>query len=171
QPLLNNRRIPVNRGKVLGGSSSINSMVYIRGAAQDYDEWAALGCAGWSYADVLPVFKKLERNCLLQSPAYHGFDGELLVDNPRDPNVVSSLWVEAGRGVGLPENRDFNAGGQLGLGIYNVTQNRGERFSAYSAFVRPILGRSNLRILSGVEVLDLAIERERVTGVNVIREG
>lgn len=171
QPLLNNRRIPVNRGKVLGGSSSINSMVYIRGAAQDYDEWAALGCAGWSYADVLPVFKKLERNCLLQSPAYHGFDGELLVDNPRDPNVVSSLWVEAGRGVGLPENRDFNAGGQLGLGIYNVTQNRGERFSAYSAFVRPVLGRSNLRILSGVEVLDLAIERERVTGVNVIRAG
>lgn len=171
QPLLNNRRIPVNRGKLLGGSSSINSMVYIRGAAQDYDEWAALGCAGWSYADVLPVFKKLERNCLLQNPAYHGFDGELLVDDPRDPSVVSRLWVEAGRGVGLPENRDFNAGGQLGLGIYNVTQNRGERFSAYSAFVRPVLGRSNLRILSGVEVLDLTIERGRVTGVNVINDG
>ncbi|PBC21326.1 MULTISPECIES: GMC family oxidoreductase N-terminal domain-containing protein [unclassified Mesorhizobium] len=171
QPLLNNRRIPVNRGKLLGGSSSINSMVYIRGAAQDYDEWAALGCAGWSYADVLPVFKQLERNLLSQNPAYHGFEGELLVDNPRDPNAVSRLWVEAGRGVGLPENRDFNADGQLGLGIYNVTQNRGERFSAYTAFVRPVLGRPNLQVLSGVEVLDLAIESGRATGVNVIRDG
>lgn len=171
QPLLNNRRIPVNRGKLLGGSSSINSMVYIRGAAQDYDEWAALGCAGWSYADVLPVFKKLERNLLSQNPAYHGFEGELLVDNPRDPNVVSSLWVKAGRSIGLPENRDFNGDGQIGLGIYNVTQNKGERFSAYTAFVRPVLSRPNLQVLSGVEVLDLAVESGRVTGVNVIKDG
>ncbi len=82
QPNLGNRRIPVNRGKALGGSSSINSMVYIRGAAGDYDEWAGLGCAGWSYADVLPVFRKLERNLLGQDPRYHGTEGELLVDNP-----------------------------------------------------------------------------------------
>ncbi|TPN47440.1 alcohol dehydrogenase [Mesorhizobium sp. B1-1-9] len=171
QPLLDNRRIPVNRGKLLGGSSSINSMVYIRGAAQDYDEWAALGCAGWSYADILPVFKRLERNLLSQNPAYHGFEGELRVDDPRDPNIVSRLWVEAGGSVGLPENRDFNADSQLGLGIYNVTQDKGERFSAYTAFVRPVLGRPNLQVMSGVEVLDLAADHGRVTGVNVIRHG
>ncbi len=171
QPYLNNRRLPVNRGKALGGSSSINSMIYIRGAAADYDEWASLGCRGWSYDDVLPVFKKLERNLLSQDPVYHGFDGELLVDDPRDPNAVSKMWVEAGKGVGLPENRDFNAKSQFGLGIYNVTQKKGERFSAYTAFVRPVLSRPNLTVLQGTEVLDLAVEGGRVVGVNVITGG
>src|SRR5690242_9499957 len=98
---LNNRRIPVNRGKALGGSSSINSMVYIRGAAEDYDGWEHLGCSGWAYRDVLPVFKQLERNLLGQDARYHGTTGELLVDNPRDPNPVSRLFVEAGAQVGL----------------------------------------------------------------------
>ncbi|MBN9073755.1 MAG: GMC family oxidoreductase N-terminal domain-containing protein [Rhizobiales bacterium] len=171
QPLLNNRRIPVNRGKALGGSSTINSMVYIRGAAEDYDEWARLGCAGWAYEDVLPVFRKLERNLLGQDPRYHGRDGELLVDNPRDPNAVSKMWVEAGKSVGLPENLDFNAESQFGLGIYNVTQDRGARFSAYTALVRPVLGRSNLKVLPRAEVLDLPVENGRVTGVNLIVEG
>jgi len=171
QPELNNRRIPVNRGKALGGSSVINSMVYIRGAAQDYDEWATLGCTGWSYAEVLETFKALERNLVGQDPAYHGFNGELLVDNPRDPNVVAKMWVKAGQGVGLPENRDFNAESQFGLGVYNVTQNRGERFSAYTAFVRPVLHRPNLTILTGTEVLDLVHAGGRVTGVNVLRDG
>ena len=171
QPHLANRRIPVNRGKALGGSSTINSMVYIRGAAEDYDEWAALGCDGWSYDDVLPVFKALERNQLSQDPRFHGFDGELLVDNPRDPNAVSRLWVEAGRSAGLPENRDFNAETQFGLGIYNVTQNKGERFSAFSAFVRPILNRPNLTVLPETEVRDLEIENGHVRAVNILKDG
>ncbi|GEO86992.1 MULTISPECIES: GMC family oxidoreductase [Alphaproteobacteria] len=171
QPGLNNRKIPVNRGKALGGSSTINSMVYIRGAAQDYDEWAELGCSGWSYADVLPVFRSLERNMLSQDPDYHGFDGELLVDNPRDPNTVSKMWVEAGKSVGLPENDDFNAASQLGLGVYNVTQDRGERFSAYTAFVKPIRSRSNLTVLTNAEVLDLSVADGRVAGVNVLMDG
>jgi choline dehydrogenase-like flavoprotein len=171
QPHLNGRRIPVNRGKALGGSSTINSMVYIRGAAQDYDDWAALGCDGWSYADVLPTFKALERNRLSQDVAYHGFDGELLVDNPRDPNVVSKMWVEAGKSAGLPENRDFNGQSQFGLGIYNVTQDRGARFSAFTAFVRPVLGRRNLTVMSGTEVVDLETEGGRVRAVNIVRDG
>ncbi len=83
QAELNNRTIPVNRGKALGGSSTINSMVYIRGAASDYDEWADLGCDGWAYKDVLPIFKQLERNRLGQSVEYHGTDGELIVDAPK----------------------------------------------------------------------------------------
>jgi choline dehydrogenase-like flavoprotein len=171
QPQLNNRRIPVNRGKGLGGSSIINSMIYIRGAREDYDEWASLGCGGWSYADVLPVFKSFERNLIGQSSAYHGFSGELLVDNPRDPNEVSRVFVEAGKHTGLPENRDFNAESQYGVGIYNVTQDKGQRFSAHTAFVKPVLGRRNLTTLTETEVLSLVLDGRKVTGVRVRREG
>jgi len=170
QPALNNRRIPVNRGKALGGSSAINSMIYIRGAREDYDEWATLGCAGWSYADVLPVFQSFERNLIGQDPAYHGFSGELLVDDPRDPNGVSNVFVEAGKHVGLPENSDFNAETQFGVGIYNVTQDKGRRFSAHTAFVKPVLGRQNLTTLAETEVLSLVLDGSRVKGVR-IRQG
>ncbi|TPL94652.1 GMC family oxidoreductase N-terminal domain-containing protein [Mesorhizobium sp. B2-3-10] len=171
QPHLNNRSIPVNRGKALGGSSSINSMVYIRGAAQDYDEWAGLGCIGWAYSDVLPVFKKLERNLIAQDPRYHGTDGELMVDNPRDPNVLSSMFVKAGKNAGLPANDDFNAESQFGLGIYNVTQNRGQRFSSFTAFMRPVLHRGNLTLLSACEVVDLVVAEGRATGLRVRHDG
>ena len=171
QPALNNRRLPVNRGKALGGSSAINSMIYIRGASQDYDDWAELGCNGWSYNDVLPVFKDLEKNLLSQDPAYHGFKGELLVDQPQDPNLVSKTWVQAGETIGLPENTDFNAESQFGLGIYNVTQNKGERFSAYSAFVRPVLNRQNLSVISGAEVQQIVVVDGRVTGVQLVADG
>lgn len=171
QPEMNNRRLPVNRGKGLGGSSIINSMVYIRGAREDYDEWASLGCSGWSYEDILPVFKSLERNLLGQNPDYHGSAGALLVDNPRDPNPLSRIWVEAGNQVGLPENTDFNAESQFGLGIYNVTQDRGQRFSAYTAFVKPVRSRPNLHVLTNAEVLDLGIADGRVTGVHILRDG
>ncbi|MEI9426400.1 GMC family oxidoreductase [Mesorhizobium sp. Cs1299R1N3] len=171
QPHLNNRSIPVNRGKTLGGSSSINSMVYIRGAAEDYDEWAALGCAGWAYSDVLPVFRKLERNLIAQDPRYHGTDGELMVDNPRDPNALSGMFVRAGERAGLPANEDFNAESQFGVGIYNVTQNRGERFSSFTAFMRPVLDRRNLTLLSACEVIDLVIAEGRATGLRVRHDG
>jgi choline dehydrogenase-like flavoprotein len=171
QPHLNGRRIPVNRGKALGGSSSINSMVYIRGAAQDYDEWSRLGCTGWAFSDVLPVFKKLERNLLGQDPRYHGTSGELLVDNPRDPNVLSEMFVKAGNNAGLPSNDDFNAESQFGLGIYNVTQDRGQRFSSFTAFVRPVFDRKNLTIFSECEVIDLDIAEGRATGVRVRHKG
>jgi choline dehydrogenase-like flavoprotein len=171
QPELNNRRLPVNRGKALGGSTSINSMIYIRGAARDYDQWAALGCTGWSYDDVLPVFRKLERNRLGQDQRYHGSGGELLVDNPRDPNIVSAMFVKAGANAGIPANNDFNAESQDGLGIYNVTQDRGQRFSAYTAFIRPVLNRPNLTVLSKCEVIDLAVAGGRATGVRVRHEG
>ncbi|RWM31607.1 GMC family oxidoreductase N-terminal domain-containing protein [Mesorhizobium sp.] len=171
QPHLNNRSIPVNRGKALGGSSSINSMVYIRGAAEDYDEWAGLGCAGWAYSHVLPAFKKLERNLIAQDPRYHGTDGELLVDNPRDPNVLSGIFVKAGQNAGLPANKDFNAESQFGVGIYNVTQDRGQRFSSFSAFMRPVLDRKNLTLLSQCEVIDLVIVDGRTTGLRVRIDG
>lgn len=128
QPALNNRRLPVNRGKALGGSSAINSMIYIRGAASDYDEWAGLGCKGWGWDDVLPVFKGFEDNHLGQSDAYHGTGGELHVSQARDPNPMSRRFVAAGKAADLAENTDMNAERQDGLGIYNVTQNDGKRW-------------------------------------------
>ncbi|MCA0920680.1 GMC family oxidoreductase [Pseudooceanicola nanhaiensis] len=171
QPELNNRELPVNRGKALGGSSAINSMIYIRGHAGDYDDWAALGCTGWGYDDVLPVFRDLERNLLGQDPAYHGTDGELLVDTPRDPNPVSRIFVEAAKTRGMTENSDFNGPEQEGVGIYDVTQDKGSRFSAYRAYVEQIRGRANLSILTGAESRRLVVEGGRVTGVVIRRDG
>lgn len=171
QKHLNNRVITVNRGKGLGGSSTINSMVYIRGNKNDYDGWAALGCAGWSYQDVLPIFKDLERNLVGQSTEYHGFKGELNVTNPQDINQLARTFVKAGAAANLPENTDFNAESQLGLGIYNVKQNRGVRVSSYTAFVEPILQRPNLTVLTHTEVFKLQIEQDRVTGVEIEHEG
>lgn len=167
QPELNNRRIPVNRGKALGGSSTINSMVFIRGACSDYDTWRDLGCAGWGWDDVLPVFKSLEHNMLGQSADWHGFDGEVYVDRARDPNPVSGMFVTAGRAVGLAENTDFNAGVQEGVGIYNVTQRDGLRWSSYRAFLKPVLTRANLTVITGAETRRLILDGRRVTGVEV----
>lgn len=171
QKHLNNRVITVNRGKGLGGSSSINSMVYIRGNKNDYDSWAALGCTGWSYEDVLPVFKDLERNLAGQSPDYHGFQGELNVVNPQDINQLAHTFVKAGAAAKLPENKDFNAASQFGLGIYNVTQNEGVRVSSYTAFVEPVRQRPNLTVLTHTEVFKLNIEQNRVTGVEIECDG
>ena len=167
QPELNNRRIPVNRGKALGGSSTINSMVFIRGACADYDEWAELGCKGWAWDDVLPVFKSLERNRVGQSADWHGFDGELYVNKARDPNPVSRMFIEAGESVGLPEKTDFNNGDQFGVGIYNVTQKDGTRWSSYRAFLKPVLDRPNLTVLPETETRRLILDGTRVTGVEV----
>ncbi len=171
QPELNNRRIPVNRGRMLGGSSSLNSMLYIRGARQDYDEWRDLGCDGWGWDDVLPLFKALERNQNGQDPAYHGTTGELYVDRPRDPNPVCQDFIAAGETLQLPRNTDFNGPGQLGLGVYDVTQRNGLRFSSYNAFLEPVRNRPNLTIWTGSEVHRLVLKDGRATAVEVTRNG
>jgi choline dehydrogenase-like flavoprotein len=171
QKHLCNRIMNVNRGKALGGSSAINSMVYIRGNRKDYDGWAALGCSGWSYDEVLPIFKHMEANQIGQSAEYHGFDGELLVSKQQDPNPVAKVFVAAGANAGLPENADFNGSSQLGLGLYNVKQDRGERVSSYTAFVKPILKRSNLTVMTHTQVLSLRIDGDRVTGLDIEQQG
>ncbi|NPD16280.1 alcohol dehydrogenase [Xinfangfangia sp. D13-10-4-6] len=175
QPELNNRRIPVNRGRMLGGSSSLNSMLYIRGAAADYDEWAALGCQGWGWDDVLPLFKDLEQNQIGQDvgqdPGLHGTKGELIVARPKDPNPVCEDYIRAGESIGLPRNRDFNGKSQLGLGVYDVTQKNGIRFSAYNAYLEPVRGRPNLTIMTGTDLKRLILTDRRVTGVEVVRGG
>ncbi len=171
QPSLGGRQIHIPRGKVLGGSSSMNSMIYIRGLPSDYDRWQEAGCRGWGWNDVLPWFKRSENNQLSQDPAYHGFNGELLVDKPRDPNPVSTLFVNAGKRIGLPVNTDFNGARMTGVGIYNLTQKNGQRLSSYRAFLHPRLGRSNLTIITDCEVQDLIISGNAVQGVRVKKGG
>ena len=171
QKELNNRRLHTPRGKALGGSSSMNSMIYIRGDASDYDRWAALGCTGWGWHDVLPLFKKSERNLLGQSPVLHGTQGELVVDRARDPNPLSRLFVSAAEKLGIRRNDDFNGGELEGCGIYNLTQKDAKRLSSYRAFVAPIRERSNLTVLTGCEVDSLIVEGQRVSGVALRVDG
>lgn len=166
QQRLNNRSLHCPRGKALGGSSSMNSMIYIRGHASDYDRWEQDGCPGWGWKDVLPFFKKSERNLLGQDPALHGTLGELVVDKPRDPNPLSHLFIKAAEHLGLRRNDDFNGREFEGVGIYNVTQKDAKRLSSYRAFVAP-LQRPNLTVLSGRQVGRLLLEAERVTGIEL----
>lgn len=152
------------RGRGLGGSSAINAMVYIRGNRWDYDNWAELGCDGWSYDDVLPYFKRAEHN-VRGSDEFHSDDGPLWVSDQKWPNPGSLAFVEAAAQLQLPRNADFNGARQEGFGLYQVTQKDGERWSAARAYVEPKRGSKNLDIRIGVTVQRLEIEDGRVTGV------
>lgn len=147
QPGLNGRKGYQPRGKVLGGSSSINAMVYARGHASDYDDWAARGNPGWSYADVLPYFKRAEHN-ERGADDFHGEGGPLNVMDLRSPNPFLSSFVEAGVQAGERHNTDFNGADQEGIGAYQVTHKNGERFSAAKAYLTPHLGRANLKLIT-----------------------
>ncbi|WP_221793082.1 GMC family oxidoreductase [Oceanobacter mangrovi] len=172
QSRLNNRQLHCPRGKVLGGSASMNSMIYIRGHASDYDKWEAAGCPGWGWNDVLPMFRKSERNLLGQDPSLHGQNGELLVDRPKDPNPFSQRFLKAAQSaLGVKENSDFNGAEMEGCGIYNLTQKDGKRLSSYQAFVAPVLAqRSNLSVRTGVEVERLVMAGKRVTGLELANQ-
>jgi choline dehydrogenase-like flavoprotein len=147
QPGLNGRRGYQPRGKVLGGSSSVNAMVYTRGHPQDFDAWAALGNPGWSYADVLPYFKRAEHN-ERGADAWHGSGGPLNVMDLRSPNPVLPAFIAAGVQAGHAHNPDFNGHEQEGVGAYQVTHRNGERCSVAKAYLTPRLDRPNLRVIS-----------------------
>jgi choline dehydrogenase-like flavoprotein len=153
------------RGKGLGGSSAINAMVYIRGNKYDYDNWAALGCTGWSYAEVLPVFRRSEDN-ERGADAFHGSGGPLSVIDQKWPSKGSLAFVEAAAELQLPRNPDFNGQVQDGFGLYQVTQ-KGERWSAARAFVEP--ARYRMEIITGALTEKITTENGRATGV-VIRQ-
>ncbi|KVZ17403.1 GMC family oxidoreductase [Burkholderia stagnalis] len=159
------------RGKALGGSSAINAMVYIRGHRSDYDHWAALGNHGWSYDDVLPYFRLSEHNERFDD-AWHGRDGPLWVSDLRTGNPFHERYLEAARQAGLPLTDDFNGAQQEGIGIYQVTQKQGERWSAARAYLLPYIGRrSNLTVETHAQVRRILFEGRRAVGVEVLQNG
>jgi choline dehydrogenase-like flavoprotein len=170
QPQLNGRRGYQPRGKTLGGSSSINAMIYIRGNAKDFDNWEAMGNPGWGYKDVLPYFKKAENN-ERGADAYHGVGGPFNAANLRSPNPYSAHFVTAGVEAGYPENLDFNGADQEGVGVYQVTHKNGERHSTAKGYLALANGRPNLTILTGALTRRLLLEGKRVTGVEFLHDG
>ncbi len=165
---LNGRRLWWPRGKVLGGSSSINAMCYLRGHPRDYDEWAA-NAPGWDWATVLPWFRHAENN-VRGADAFHGANGPLAVSDLRHTNPLSAAFIQAGQQAGHPANDDFNAQSQLGFGWYQVTQRNGARCSSAAAYLAPARKRPNLTIVTGAQANRVLIEDGRATGV-VYRAG
>ena len=170
EPYLNNRKIYCPRGKVLGGSSAINFMIYIRGNPHDYDHWQELGNPGWSYQDVLPYFKKSE-NQQRGASEYHGVDGELSVTDLMNTAVMSQRFVETAVAMGYHYNPDFNGSQQEGAGFYQFTIKDGKRHSTAAAFLLPIFNRPNLTTTTGALVTRLLFEGTCTVGVEYLHEG
>jgi choline dehydrogenase len=170
EPALDGRRLWWPRGRVLGGSSSINAMCYTRGQREDYDAWAAAGCAGWSHAEVLPWFRRAEDQAR-GANEFHGVGGPLAVSDLRHVAPLSRVFVEAAVAAGVPPNDDFNGACQEGVGLYQVTQRDGRRCSAAVAYLRPALSRPNLRVVTGALASRLLFDGRRAIGVEYARGG
>lgn len=170
QTQLHGRRLYYPRGKTLGGSSASNAMIYTRGHPADYDRWAALGNRGWGHADVLPLFLRSEHREAGWS-AFHGSDGPLNVAALRSPNILSRAFVDAAIAAGYPFNPDFNGAIQEGVGLYEVTQKNGERWSCARAFLHPVLGRRNLTVVTGARATRVLLEGRRASAVEYLHRG
>jgi choline dehydrogenase len=170
EPECAGRRLFLPRGKMLGGSSAINAMIYIRGNPLDYDGWAASGARGWAYADVLPFFCKAEDQAR-GAMAGHGVGGPLRVEDLRTVNPMSHAFVAACNELGIPKNDDFNSGVQDGAGLYQVTQRGGRRWSAANAYLFPALGRANLVVRRGVLATRVVVEKSRAHAVEYVEGG
>lgn len=166
EPHLDGRRILLPRGKVLGGSSSINAMAFVRGQKQDFDDWAAIGLPEWSYAHCLPYFKRLEQFSG-SAGSYRGTEGPVRVTQPSGRNVLDGVFLEACAEAGFSLNRDVNGADQEGVGPMDQTLHKGVRASAATAYLDPARSRPNLQILTGQRVLRVALRRERAVGVEV----
>ncbi len=170
QPGLNGRRGYQPRGRGLGGSSAINAMIYLRGQPQDYDDWAAAGCNGWSWRDVLPYFLRSENNERGASQ-WHGTGGPLNVADLRSPNPFARLFIEAAQQAGIAFNPDFNGPTQEGCGPYQVTQKTGERWTVARAYLEPARSRRNLTVLTRAHARRIVFEGRRAVGVALDRDG
>ena len=170
EPQLQNRSLYWPRGKVLGGSSAINAMIYIRGNSRDFDEWERLGNPGWSFASVLPYFKKSERQERGASE-FHGTGGPLWVSDLRYVNPLTQAFVAGAQELGIAANDDFNGVAQEGVGLYQVTQKDGRRHSAADAFLQPAMRRANLTVRTGAHATRVVLERQRAVGVTFVDEG
>jgi choline dehydrogenase-like flavoprotein len=169
EPGLNGRSLKYPRGKVIGGCSAINGMISMRGQATDYDHWRQLGLAGWGWDDVRPVFKRLDRHFLGESQD-HGVEGEWRVERLRVRWDILDAVATAATQMGIPRTDDFNTGDNNGVSYFHVNQKRGLRWSAAHAFLKPALGRPNLRLETGVLVERLLFEGTRAVGVQ-FRQG
>jgi choline dehydrogenase len=170
EPGLGGKRLYIPRGRVLGGSSSINAMIYIRGNAADYDGWRAMGCEGWGYEDVLPYFKRAEDNERGED-RYHGVGGPLSVSESRSMHPLVDTMLEAAREAGHELNPDFNGARQEGVGRFQLTQREGLRCSCATAYLHPAEGRPNLDVVTGSLATRVLFEGERAVGVEVSRNG
>ena len=170
QPGLDDRALAYPRGKVIGGSSSINAMIYMRGQAQDYEGWRRRGLAGWGWADVLPYFLRHEDH-IAPSGDHHRSGGEYRVEHPRVRWDVLDAIRLAGEQAGVPKVEDFNGGDNSGSSYFQVNQRAGRRWSTATAFLRPVLKRGNLRLETGVDVERLVLDGRRVVGVRAVRGG
>jgi choline dehydrogenase-like flavoprotein len=168
EPHVDDRRQYIPRGKSLGGSSSMNAMLYVRGRPLDYDGWAAQGAPGWGYGDVLPYFKKSEDNARGASE-HHGVGGPLRVSEQRSPRPMDTRLLEACAAVGIPRIADYNGPEQDGASMFQVTQRNGRRWSTADAFLRPVLKRPNLEVRTKATVLGLELDGNRVLGVRLRR--
>ena len=161
---LNGRSIEWPRGKVLGGSSSLNGLLYVRGQSQDYDRWRQMGNVGWAWEDVLPLFKRAENN-ERGADEFHGDAGPLSVSNMRIQRPITDAWIEAAQAAGYKFNPDYNGADQEGVSFFQLTAKNGLRCSAAAAYLRPIKSRENLQIITHAQVQNVVIEGKRATGV------
>ena len=170
QAQLNGRQGYQPRGKVLGGSSSINAMIYIRGSKADYDGWAAAGADGWSYDEVLPYFKKAQHQERGEDD-WHGVDGPLNVADLRFKNPLSDAFLEAASHIQLPSNEDFNGAEQEGMGYYQVTQKDGRRCSTARAYLGPARDRPNVTVISNAQASKVLFDGKRASGIEFFEQG
>ena len=168
EPHVDGRSLYIPRGKALGGSSSMNAMLYVRGRPLDYDAWEAQGAPGWGFRDVLPYFVRSEDN-VRGASEYHGTGGPLRVSEQRSPRALDRRLLDASAAAGIPLIADYNGPEHDGASMFQVTQRDGRRFSAADAFLRPALQRPNLDVRTGATVLGVAIENGRAVGVRVRR--
>jgi len=168
EPGLNGRALNYPRGRVLGGSSSINGMIYMRGQARDYDHWRQLGNAGWSWEEVLPYFKRSEDH-YKGADEHHGAGGEWRVEEQRLSWEILDAFRKAAAECGIPPTEDFNRGDNEGCGYFQVNQKRGVRWSTAKAFLRPVLNRPNLTVLTQAQAQRLVLDGKRVTGVDFLQ--
>ena len=161
---LNGRDLAYPRGRVLGGSSSINGMIVMRGQASDYDGWRQMGNPGWGWDDVLPIFRRTE-DFFGGEDDMHGTGGPVRVEQPRTSWPILDTFREAAAQTGIPKSDDFNRGDNTGCGYFHVTQRRGVRWSAARAYLRPAMKRRNLVVVTGAQVSRLLFEGRRATGI------
>jgi choline dehydrogenase len=171
EPQLNNRAGPFYQGKVIGGSSAVNGMIYLRGQREDFDHWVQLGCTGWDYGTVLKCYLRSEDQRSRAAGPYHSVGGPLAVSDPAEPHQVVDAFIAAAEQAGIPRNPDFNGATQEGAGYYQTMTRKGRRCSAAMAFIHPVKHRANLTVMTGARVERVLFEGKDASGVSVVVNG